>query len=82
MSRNEDQTRLDLITPSIMESGWNNVEESKILVNYPITHRDGGRLTGNGRRASPLFADYILSYKNLNLAVIEAKKRISTILLV
>jgi type I restriction enzyme R subunit len=74
MSRNEDQTRFDLITPKIIQSGWNHIEESKILVNYPITHRDGGRLTGNGRRANPLFADYILSYKNLNLAVIEAKK--------
>ena len=64
----------ELIDPKIKSSGWGEIEDSRIITEFPITHREGGRLTGNGRRANPLFADYVLSYKNLNLAVVEAKK--------
>lgn len=74
MSRNEGQTRFELIDPKIKSSGWGEIEDSRIITEFPITHRVGGRLTGNGRRANPLFADYVLTYKNLNLAVVEAKK--------
>ncbi len=74
MSRNEGQTRFELIDPKIKSSGWGEFEDSRIITEFPITHREGGRLTGNGRRANPLFADYVLAYKNLNLAVVEAKK--------
>ncbi|REL39137.1 restriction endonuclease subunit R [Rhodohalobacter sp. SW132] len=69
---NEAQTRLELITPALKEAGWGEVEESRIRVEVQITD---GRLIGNGRRTPPLIADYILEYKNRQLAVIEAKAR-------
>ena len=69
---NEAQTRLELIDPKLREAGWGVVEDSRIQVEYPISQ---GRLIGNGRRAKPLSADYVLIYKNRRLAVIEAKKR-------
>lgn len=70
MSRNEAQTRLDLIDPAILAAGWGTVEGSRISVEHPITQ---GRLVGGGRRAQPLSADYVLIYHNKKLAVIEAK---------
>ncbi len=70
MSRNEAQTRLDLIDPALLAAGWSVVEGSRISVEHNITQ---GRLVGNGRRAQPLSADYVLIYRNKKLAVIEAK---------
>lgn len=69
---NEAQTRIDYIDPALREAGWGTVDGSRIRVEFPITQ---GKLIGNGRRAQPLSADYILEYKNVRLAVIEAKKR-------
>lgn len=74
MSRNEDQTKYDLITPKIEESGWRNHPAPNVQLEFPVTHHKGGRLTGNGGRAKTLKADIVLTYKNTNLAVIEAKK--------
>lgn len=34
-----------------------------------------GRLIGGGRRANPKYADYVLTYRNQKLAIIEAKAR-------
>lgn len=76
---NEAQTRLELIDPKLREAGWGVVEDSRIQVEYPISQ---GRLIGNGRRAKPLSADYVLIYKNRRLAVIEAKKEIYTTVMV
>ncbi|WP_085899502.1 EcoAI/FtnUII family type I restriction enzme subunit R [Kiloniella majae] len=70
MSRNEAQTRLDLIDPALLAAGWSVVEGSCISVEHTITQ---GRLVGGGRRAQPLAADYVLIYRNKKLAVIEAK---------
>ncbi len=67
---NEAQTRHDLIDPALKAAGWGVVEGSRIRVEYPITQ---GRLIGHGRRAKPLSADYVLQYRNRNLAVVEAK---------
>lgn len=69
---NEEQTKLDLITPALQKAGWGSVEGSRIRVEFPITK---GRLLGQGRRSTPLFADYVLEYKNRRIAVVEAKKR-------
>ncbi|MDQ6968009.1 MAG: DEAD/DEAH box helicase family protein, partial [Mariprofundaceae bacterium] len=69
---NESQTKHDCIDPALKEAGWGVVEGSRIRLEFPITQ---GRLIGQGRRAKPLFADYVLQYKNRNLAVIEAKSR-------
>ena len=39
---------------------------------YPITL---GRLEGHGRRGKALSADYVLEFRNMKLAVVEAKAR-------
>lgn len=69
---NEAQTRLEFIDPALREAGWGEVDGSKIRVEFPI---NSGRLIGQGRRANPLKADYILEYNNRRLAVIEAKAK-------
>jgi len=69
---NEAETRADLIDPILVKAGWGVVEGSRIRREFPISK---GRLLGNKRRATALSADYVLIYKNRNLAVIEAKKR-------
>jgi len=67
---NEQETRTNLILPAIQEAGWGQVEGSRIREEFPISK---GRLIGNGKRSTPDKADYVLQYRNRNLAVIEAK---------
>lgn len=69
---NEAQTKHDLIEPALREAGWDVVEGSRLRLEFPITK---GRLIGQGRRAKPLYADYVLEYKNRRIGVVEAKKR-------
>ena len=67
---NETETRAELIDPVLRAAGWGVVEGSRIRMEFPINK---GRLIGHGQRSKPDKADYILQYKNRNLAVIEAK---------
>jgi type I restriction enzyme R subunit len=67
---NEAETRAELIDPRLAEAGWGVIEGSKILREYKITI---GRIQTGGGRAKPLIADYILVYKGIKLAVVEAK---------
>jgi type I restriction enzyme R subunit len=67
MHLSESDTRAKLIDPKLKESGW---EEFVIREHY---FTDGRKLLG-GKRGQRLFADYLLRYKNTNLAIIEAKK--------
>jgi type I restriction enzyme R subunit len=67
---NEAETRAELIDPLLLKCGWGTGGESKINREYQITH---GKIQTGGTRGKPLIADYILSYKNVKLAVIEAK---------
>ena len=67
---NEQETRTNLILPAIQEAGWGKIEGSRIREEFPISK---GRLIGNGKRSTPDWADYVLQYRNRNLAVIEAK---------
>ena len=69
---NEAQTKHDLITPALQAAGWGIVAGSRLRLEFPITK---GRLIGQGRRATPLFADYVLEYKNRRIGIVEAKKR-------
>lgn len=71
---NEAETRAELIDPKLKEAGWGVVDGSKILRerNCQIT---AGRIQAGGKRAKPLIADYILVYKGIKLAVVEAKSR-------
>jgi type I restriction enzyme R subunit len=67
---NEAETRAEHIDPALTAVGWGVVEGSRIRREYPITL---GRIEGHGRRGRALTADYVLEYRNTNLAVIEAK---------
>lgn len=67
---NEQETRTNLILPAIQKAGWGKIEGSRIREEFPISK---GRLIGNGKRSTPDWADYVLQYRNRNLAVIEAK---------
>jgi type I restriction enzyme R subunit len=67
---NEAETRAELIDPKLKACGWGIVEDSKILREYNIT--DGKIQTGGGR-SKKIIADYVLVYKGIKLAVIEAK---------
>lgn len=67
---NETETRAEYIDPALKAAGWGVVEGSRIRMDFPINK---GRLIGHGQRARADKADYILQYKNRNLAVIEAK---------
>ena len=66
---NEAQTRLNKIDPALKKAGWNVAEQSHIIVEYPITN---GRVS-KSVAPKPLKADYILTYKGVKLAVVEAK---------
>ena len=67
---NEAETRAELIDPLLVEAGWGVVEGSRIRREFPIAP---GRIEGGGRRGKCLSADYVLSYRNTALAVVEAK---------
>lgn len=69
-SLNEAETECEYIDPALKEAGWGVVEGSRIRKQFPISK---GRLIGQGERERPLKADYVLQYKNRNLAIIEAK---------
>jgi type I restriction enzyme R subunit len=67
---NEAETRAELIDPKLKACGWGVVEGSKILREYHIT---AGKIQTGGMRAKKLTADYVLVYKGIKLAVVEAK---------
>lgn len=67
---NEAETRAELIDPKLKDCGWGVIEGSKVLREYNITD---GKIQPGGGRAKKLTADYILVYKGIKLAVIEAK---------
>jgi type I restriction enzyme R subunit len=66
---NESETRAELIDPKLKAAGWGVVDGSRVLREYIIT--DGKvQAGGRGRRE---IADYVLVYKGIKLAVVEAK---------
>jgi len=67
---NEADTRAELIDPKLKDSGWGVIEDTKVLREHHITI---GKIQTGGRRGKPLIADYVLTYKNQKLAVVEAK---------
>jgi len=68
---NEEETRAEYIDPKLKSSGWGEIPDSRIRREYYFT---AGRIQTGGTRGDPEKADYLLIYKNQNLAVIEAKK--------
>lgn len=67
---NEAETRAELIDPKLKACGWGVVEGSKVLREYHITQ---GKIQTGGGRGKKEIADYVLVYKGIKLAVIEAK---------
>jgi type I restriction enzyme R subunit len=67
---NEAETRAELIDPKLKACGWGVVEGSRLLREYNIT---AGKIQTGGVRAKKLTADYVLVYKGIKLAVVEAK---------
>ncbi|MBX3164882.1 MAG: DEAD/DEAH box helicase family protein [Bacteroidetes bacterium] len=67
---NEAETRAELIDPKLKACGWGVVEGSKVLREYNITE---GKIQTGGGRGKREIADYVLVYKGIKLAVVEAK---------
>ena len=67
---NEADTRAELIDPKLKACGWGVIEDSKILREYYIT---AGKIQTGGGRSEKIKADYVLVYKGIKLAVVEAK---------
>jgi type I restriction enzyme, R subunit len=67
---NESETRAELIDPKLKEAGWGVVDDSKILREYHITK---GKIQSGNNRGKREIADYVLVYKGIKLAVVEAK---------
>ena len=70
MSRNEADTRADLIDPKLKQNGWGMVENSTIRREVICP----GRIITGGKRGTPVSSDYVLNYQGRKLAVVEAKK--------
>jgi type I restriction enzyme R subunit len=67
---NEAETRAELIDPKLKACGWGVVEGSRVLREYTIT---AGKIQTGGARGKREIADYVLVYKGIKLAVVEAK---------
>ena len=67
---NESETRAELIDPKLKSCGWGVVEGSKILREHHITE---GKIQIGGGRGKKEIADYVLVYKGIKLAIVEAK---------
>jgi type I restriction enzyme, R subunit len=73
----EADTRAKFIDPALRESGWEYdgtsivSREVRVRREFSITE---GRILGGGKRGKLKIADYVLEYKGVRLAVVEAKK--------
>src|SRR5258708_40226639 len=68
---NEAETRAELIDPALSAAGWGAVADSRVRREMICP----GRIEGAGRRGKAEIADYVLTFRNHKLAVIEAKAR-------
>jgi type I restriction enzyme R subunit len=66
---NEAETRAELIDPQLKEAGWGVVADSRVRREEICP----GRIEGAGRRGKKEIADYVLTFRNHKLAVVEAK---------
>ena len=69
-NRTEADTRADLIDPKLREDGWGVIDGSAIKRETICP----GRIITGGRRGTKVYSDYVLTYNNRKLAVVEAKK--------
>jgi len=66
----EADTRAELIDPQLKEAGWISGGDIRVQREYNI---NAGEIRVGGVRTGKLKADYVLSFKNRKLAVVEAK---------
>lgn len=71
MSLNEAETRAELVDPALEAAAWAVEDGSRVRREFQINK---GRIQVGGKRAKPLFADYVLEHRGQRLAVVEAKK--------
>lgn len=69
---NEADTRAELIDKQLEASGWVTSIETGVRVRREYNINAGG-IRASGMRTGQLKADYVLEYKNIKLAVVEAK---------
>ena len=69
---NEADTRAELIDKQLEAVGWKTDMETQVRVRREY-HINAGEIRASGIRTGQLKADYVLEYKNIKLAVIEAK---------
>ncbi len=69
---NEAETRAELIDPQLLATGWKTDSANGVRVRREY-HINDGEIRAGGIRTGQLIADYVLEYKNIKLAVIEAK---------
>ena len=68
---NEEQTKLEKITPALQKAGWGVVDGSRILMEqhaYQISPGRVGKIQGKPKKI-----DYLLVYRGQKLAIVEAK---------
>lgn len=70
---NEEETRAELIDPALRKAQWGSelTPNSRIRREYYFTD---GKLVGGGKRSEADKADYLLTYRGKQLAIIEAKR--------
>ena len=68
---NEAETRAELIDPALRKAGWGVIADSRVRREAICP----GRIEGAGRRGKEEVADYVLTFRNHKLGVIEAKAR-------
>lgn len=73
---NEAETRAELIDPMLKACGWGEAEATKVHREYIIT---AGKIQTGGGRGKREIADYVLVYKGIMLAVVEAKSALTEV---
>ena len=76
---NEAETRAELIDPQLTQAGWGVFEGSKVLRERNVCKITDGRIQVGGKRTKPLIADYILVFKGIKLAIVEAKSNVLSV---
>ena len=69
---NEAETRAELIEPKLAAVGWISNKETSVQI-WREFHINDGEILPSGKRGRSFIADYVLEYRNIKLAVIEAK---------
>ena len=70
---NESDTRYKKIDPALKSAGWGVVEDSDVFTEQRAYMLVPGRIVTKAKR-NPDKIDYLLTYRGVKIAIIEAKK--------